>query len=201
MPDWDEDSPQLRQNLANVLRQILSEARKRLPWSTESIRRWHVAAMRDLSPDIPKYAVGNFRGESGLENARVKIAGQWGVPPEDVASALAKFDGTLHQIITQLDELVPSGDLPTADLLPAILDVCAWAHAEWARIHPFANGNGRTARLMANGIAMRYGLPPFIRLRPRPNGDYGAACEAAMRGNWRPTAVVFGEMLSERLAM
>ena len=39
MPDWDEDSPQLRQNLAKVLRQILKEARERLPifaFGTES---------------------------------------------------------------------------------------------------------------------------------------------------------------------
>lgn len=202
MPDWDEDNPHLRQNLAKVLRQILSEARKRLPWSTESIRRWHVAAMRglDLSPDVPGDAVGKFRGERGLENVGVKIAGQWGLPPGDVAGAVAKFDGTFHEIISRLDELIPSDDLPGPDLLPGVLDVCAWAHAEWVRIHPFANGNGRTARLLANGIAMRYGLPPFIRLRPRPDGDYGTACEAAMKGNWRPTAAVFGEMLNGRLS-
>jgi hypothetical protein len=42
---------------------------------------------------------------------------------------------------------------------------------------------------------MRYGLPPFIRLRPRPDGGYAEAGMRAMRGDWRPTAQVFLGML------
>ena len=34
--------------------------------------------------------------------------------------------------------------------------------AEWIRIHPFANGNGRIARLWVNSIAMRYDLRPRV---------------------------------------
>jgi len=67
------------------------------------------------------------------------------------------------------------------------------------RIHPFANGNGRSARLWANFIAMRYGLPPFVTLRPRPGNDYGAAAAAAMDGNWEPTEQVFRVMLRDAL--
>ena len=77
----------------------------------------------------------------------------------------------------------------------AIVALCAWTHAEWVRIHPFANGNGRTARIWANSIAMRYGLPPFLRLRPRPAGAYGAACAQAMLGNWTATADCFHQLL------
>ena len=64
-----------------------------------------------------------------------------------------------------------------------------------ARIHPFANGNGRTARLWANSLAMRYGLPPFIGLRPRPNAGYGEAGAKAMLGDWKPMAQVFLRLL------
>ena len=73
-------------------------------------------------------------------------------------------------------------------------------HAEWVRIHPFANGNGRTAQLWANNIALRYGVPPFIRLRPRPNSGYAAAGDKAMQGDWKPTAVVFRRLLDDFLA-
>jgi Fic family protein len=59
------------------------------------------------------------------------------------------------------------------------------------RIHPFANGNGRTARLWANSLAIRYGLLPFIRLRPRTNSGYAGAGAKAMQGDWEPTAIVF----------
>jgi len=95
--------------------------------------------------------------------------------------------------------MLPIGDEPNADQLAAILDLCAWVHAEWVRIHPFANGNGRTARLWANSIAIRYGLPPFIRLRPRPNSGYAEAGAKAMRGDWEPTAIVFRGLLDSFL--
>ena len=73
-------------------------------------------------------------------------------------------------------------------------------HAEWIRIHPFTNGNGRTARIWTNFIAMRYGLPPFVRLRPRPNHGYEEAGIKAMRGDWKPTARSFKSMLKELLS-
>ena len=41
---------------------------------------------------------------------------------------------------------------------------------------------------------MRYGLPPFVRLRPRPDDGYGAAAAAAMAGRWTPTVHVFRHM-------
>jgi Fic family protein len=66
-------------------------------------------------------------------------------------------------------------------------------------MHPFANGNGRTTRLWANHIAMRYGLPPFVRLRPRPDGEYAAACAAAMVGRWQATAQFFRQMYREAI--
>lgn len=197
MPDWDKDSPELRRNLRNLLRRIRDEARARLPWSAESGRRWHVAIMHEL--DVPAGMAGMFRGEPGLENVEVRVGGNAGVTSSQVANALVKFDRVLEQVLQQLDELVPEAAHPDADQLAAVLEVCAWVHAEWVRIHPFANGNGRTARLWANGVAMRYGLPPFVQLRPRPRDEYGSACEQAMRGEWRGTAAVFHQMLAETL--
>jgi len=89
------------------------------------------------------------------------------------------------------------GQDPNADQLAAIIDLRAWAHAKWIRIHPFANGNGRTARLWANWLALRYSLPPFIRLRPRPDKGYGDASGKAMQGDWQPTASVFHQLLDD----
>lgn len=196
MPDWDADSPQLRQNLAQLLRKIREDARRREPPTVESARRWHAATMHGLDVPDPRFR-GSFRGEAGLENIEARVGPHRGVLAKDVADALARFERTLQRAVHRLDELVPPGTEPAADTLAAILDLCAWAHAEWVRIHPFANGNGRTARLWANGLAMRYGLPPFVRLRPRPDGGYGAAGEQAMLGNWEPTATVFRRMFSD----
>ncbi len=148
-------------------------------------------------PD-PRY-VGAFRGEPGMEDLQVKVDGYFGVAAAEVSTALEDFERKLQMLVAALDAELPMGKAPDADQLAAILDTCAWIHSEWVRIHPFANGNGRMARFWANGIAMRYGLPPFVRLRPRPNSGYGGAGEKAMQGDWKPTASVFRRLLEDFL--
>jgi hypothetical protein len=143
--------------------------------------------------------VGAFRGERGLKKIQVRVGVHYGVDAAEVAEDLAGFARKLHALLRELDTMLPADQEPDADQLAAVVDLCAWVHAEWVRIHPFANGNGRTARLWANFIAMRYGLPPFIRLRPRPNFGDGEAGAKAMQGDWKPTAVVFRRLLDALL--
>lgn len=194
MPDWDEDSPLLRKNLAQVLATIVQEAQQRKPPTVDSAKRWQANSMKGLTVPDARF-VGAFRGEPGLEIVQVTIGAHYGVDPADVADELGQFETKLRALVKELDTMAPAGQEPDADQLAAILDLCAWAHAEWVRIHPFANGNGRTARLWANCIAMRYGLPPFVRLRPHPGFGYDEAGKKAMQGNWKPTAAVFRRLL------
>lgn len=109
------------------------------------------------------------------------------------------FEQRLQRAVLELDRASAPGAELDADGLAATLELAAWAHAEWVRIHPFANGNGRTARLWANALLMRYGLPPVVRLRPRPDAPYGDACAKAMQGDRGPTAAVFRVMLLDHL--
>jgi len=155
--------------------------------------------MKDLDVPDPRF-VGAFRGEPGLENTQVKVGLHYGMGSGEVAEALRRFEAKLQRLVKELDALSPPGEELDRDRLEAIIDVCAWVHAEWVRIHPFANGNGRTARLWANSVAMRYGLPPFVRLRPRPNAGYESAGARAMEGEWEATAAVFRQLLEEFLA-
>ena len=195
-PDWDADSPELRQNIVGLLRSIEQDAPQRNPPTVETARRWQSEIMRNLQADDPKY-FGAFRGEAGLENVQVHVNWIFGVAAPEVADALRDFEQRLQSVVAYLDNLIP----PDAELNVAqtkvIVEVCAWAHAEWVRIHPFANGNGRTARLWANSLALRYGLPPFVDLRPRPGGDSELASEKAMRGDWEPTVPVFDQLLED----
>jgi hypothetical protein len=194
VPSWDEDSPQLRQNLSKLLDEIVLSAQLREYPTVISAKRWQSLLMKNLSLPDARF-VGAFRGEPGLEKIQVRVGVRYGVEAARVAEELTDFERKLHALIRELDAMVPAGQEPDADQLAAVVDLCAWVHAEWVRIHPFANGNGRTARLWANCIAMRYGLPPFIRLRPRPNYGYEDAGAKAMQGDWRPTAVVFRQLL------
>ena len=147
----------------------------------------------------PRY-VGAFRGEPGLERTGVKIGRFRGSPAARVADELKDFEKVIQAAVAELDRNITVGRKLTPDQLDAVLDLCAWAHAEWVRIHPFANGNGRAARLWANFIAVRYGLPPFVRLHPRPDGGYVDAGMKAMQGDWEATAIVFRRLLDRFLA-
>jgi Fic family protein len=195
MADWDADSPELHDNLTRLLRRIRRDAQRRAVPTVEDARRWHVETMQNLQVPNPKF-VGAFRGEPGLDNIQVRVAGRYGVAAPEVAAELGHFERVLQQAIRRLDEWIPLDAELDADQLAAIIEVCAWAHAKWVRIHPFANGNGRTARLWVNSLASRYGLPPFLRLRPRPAGSYGIASERAMLGDRGSTVTLFHDLLA-----
>ena len=199
MADWDEDSPKLRANLADVLREVRDAAvRRNIPSASDALQ-WQADTMKGLKAPDARY-VGRFRGTKGLEKVRVSIGLHEGVAPSRVASELAEFQRKLRAAVGKLDARYAVGADLDIDGLEAVLELAAWAHAEWVRIHPIANGNGRTARLWANYVLMRYGLPPVVRLRPRPDGGYGAAGAAAMAGDWEPTAAVFRKLLLDELS-
>lgn len=190
MTDWDHDSPQLRRNLRALLADIESAAQRRESPSIADAKVWHLRAMHKLR--VPETAcVGRFRGEPGLELTEVAIFAAAGVPAAQVAHQLARFEQRLLAVVQRLDTMYPTPEALDADGLGAVIELAAWAHAEWVRIHPFANGNGRTARLWANALLMRYGVGPVIRLRPRPDGGYAAAAQSAMHGDWAPTTALF----------
>jgi hypothetical protein len=83
--------------------------------------------------------------------------------------------------------------------LHGVLTYCASLHGEWIRIHPFANGNGRIARLWANWAGLRYGLPPFVTIKPRPRHPYAAAAFASMTGDHAVMTAVMQQMLRDYL--
>jgi Fic family protein len=199
VPEWDKDSPRLRQNLGQVLKEIVLRAERREIPTLEAARHWQSRMMEGLVVPDRRY-VGAFRGEPGLERIQVRVGANYGVDSVDVSEDLDRFEKKVQALVAELDALLPMDQELDADQLAAVIDLCAWVHAEWVRIHPFANGNGRTARLWVNSLAVRYGLPPFIRLRPRPNAGYGDSGARAMQGDWKPTAVVFRRLLGEFLA-
>jgi Fic family protein len=127
----------------------------------------------------------------------------------DNPADLPIIEERLRTLLTQIATEAPNRVVPAVDMarewhrvihtglsIWTLIRLCALAHGEWVRIHPFANGNGRTARPWANWCGLRYELPPFIRLRPRPNHQrYAYAAAQSMRGNHDDMAPVFLDML------
>lgn len=64
------------------------------------------------------------------------------------------------------------------------VSLAAEAHYKLVSIHPFIDGNGRTARLLMNCLLMMHGYPPAI-IRPRDRAAYLGALETAQLGGSR----------------
>lgn len=58
-----------------------------------------------------------------------------------------------------------------ANDVTAIYDLSYWAHFELVTIHPWADGNGRTSRLLMNLLQMEYGVLPTKVLK-QDKADY-----------------------------
>ncbi|VDK76687.1 unnamed protein product [Litomosoides sigmodontis] len=65
------------------------------------------------------------------------------------------------------------------------IERAAIAHYKLVSIHPFIDGNGRTARLLMNLILMQSGFPPVI-IPVEARSDYYDTLNAANHGNLRP---------------
>jgi Fic family protein len=197
MPDWDKDSPELWDNIDRVQSRLEHEAVQRLRPTLKLIKSWHVDTMQGLTADKPEY-IGKFRGEPGVEGIGVRIGGVPGVHSTRVAAEVRVFEAELQRRVAALDRRYSASlDLDVAGFAD-VIDLAAWAHSEWARIHPFVNGNGRTARYLANFVFTRYGIGPVVSVRPRPGGDYEAAAADSMNGSHAATVNVFIQMIADQ---
>jgi Fic family protein len=74
----------------------------------------------------------------------------------------------------------------------------ALAHFRLVHVHPFTDGNGRTARLLMNLLLMREGYPPaVIRVEDRP--VYYDALDAAHEGDTEPFVQLVAEAAERAL--
>ncbi len=79
-----------------------------------------------------------------------------------------------------------------------IVDYVSRAHYEFAAIHPFADGNGRCARLLMNVLLIRKGFPIAI-IRMRDRDAYLDALSAASSGDFEPFQALLTEAIVESL--
>lgn len=90
--------------------------------------------------------------------------------------------------------------LPAADteLASALASALAEDHAELILIHPFREGNGRLARLLAVLMAMQAGLPAldFRPMLGRGRDAYIGGIHAALGRDYRPLAAVFVRVIA-----
>lgn len=83
------------------------------------------------------------------------------------------------------------------DLNP--IELAAWTHAEFVRIHPFIDGNGRTSRLLMNYQLMSQGFLPVSVDKETRLGYYNALEQYAVNNDLNPFADFVADLEEERL--
>lgn len=82
---------------------------------------------------------------------------------------------------------------------PVVAEALAVVHAELILIHPFRDGNGRLARLLALLMGLQAGLPPldFSPLDGNGKKRYVAGIHAALGRDYRPLEAVFERVIEQ----
>lgn len=83
------------------------------------------------------------------------------------------------------------------DLNP--IELAAWTHAEFVRIHPFIDGNGRTSRLLMNYQLMSRGFLPVSVDKETRLDYYNALEQYAVNDDLNPFADFVADLEEERL--
>lgn len=79
------------------------------------------------------------------------------------------------------------------------IELAAWTHAEFVRMHPFTDGNGRTSRMIMNYQLMSHGFLP-VSVAKENRLEYFDALETyAVNGNLEPFSEMIAELEKQRL--
>jgi len=192
---WDQ-GPRAKQRIDTNFRSVRAAAAQAALEGcrpTESaVRSWHVLSLQGVALAEPAVA-GGFRGEgppgSRLADSFALIGLATGEMPSRVVPRVAETFATLANRLDALDARLMGGE-NHPDIYPDVIELCAWLHGEWVRIHPFADHNGSTARLLTMSVGLLYNVPLNLPGKPRsampePGLElgYGNAAIAQMYGN------------------
>jgi Fic family protein len=134
--------------------------------------------------DIDNTNAGSYR------KTKVVISGSAHTPPEpfDISPQMSDFSKWLAVSSIPGDRFASEEGLLIATV----------AHTWFVSIHPFIDGNGRTARLLMNLILMRFGYPIAIILK-EDRMRYYDALEESQSSNLTPMLNLLVECLEESI--
>lgn len=80
-----------------------------------------------------------------------------------------------------------------------LIEFAAWTHAEFVRIHPFPDSNGRTSRLIMNYQLLANGFPA-VSIAKEDRLEYFKTLETyAVEGNLTPFADMVAQLVEQQL--
>ena len=112
-------------------------------------------------------------------NEEVRISGAGFTPPAG------------NEMYMQIKNFYEDLKIKEKELNP--IELAAWTHAEFVRIHPFVDGNGRTGRLIMNYQLLKSGYLPVSIAKENRLDYYNALEQYASGGN----LTVFSDFIAE----
>ena len=84
-----------------------------------------------------------------------------------------------------------------------IIHALATVHVELLLIHPFRDGNGRLARILASLMALQAELPPldFSMLKGKKKQEYFIAVQFGLDRNYATMEKIFDEVIERTLRL
>lgn len=146
---------------------------KNEPFSLWQIKQIHSLILKNIDDDN----AGVWR------NINVTIAGAEHIPPDyiQISDEMQKFESWYSQ---QSRELHP-------------IELAARVHTDFVKIHPFADGNGRTARLLMNLELMKSGFPAAVLPVKSRLQYYELLDQAHVKEKYEPFIGFIAELVEE----
>jgi cell filamentation protein len=149
------------------------------PITVELVRDVHIELMGEIYP---------FAGE--WRTVRLEKGGTvWPLPPDGIDPHMVRLEGELFS-------RTPFFNADKGTLCQFVAEIMN----ELLAIHPFREGNGRTARILGSLVFLQNDLPPIAEWdRSRDETEYIDACKAGFLRNHGPLAAVLRRWLDAAL--
>ncbi len=149
-------------------------------YKKERFSEWHIKTIHRL---VLKGINDEFAGIYRKEN--VIIAGAEHIPPNHIV------------LIDEMEKFIKWYLNKGVNLHP--VERAAQIHVDFVKIHPFIDGNGRTARLLLNFELMKEGYPPII-IRNQDRVQYYNALDLAhTKGEYKDFITLVSNELNKSL--
>lgn len=169
-PDFEyEAHPNHRDILPARANDIVQQLRRDREFGLAQMRdsrRTHKHLFHDLTPPLFRYYAGNYRGSNFrcLRHYEVGIEGDLrvGSAPDRVHDLMDQTKNLIKEGIEAIDLAFqqPDSQIAPTQKLKYLIMFAARIFTQFLTIHPYANGNGHTARFIVWAMLGRYGFWP-----------------------------------------
>ena len=155
----DIEKLRLTRNLFEISRSIRATDSKTKDYSISLICSWHKSLFDGVRDHAGRYRTTDYGEE------RLTFGSHRSVAREDVSVELNKHISVTNNLLAQLQEL--DEKITPLQFVEECIKAALYLHAEFIKIHPFRDGNGRVGRLIITFILSKFDLPPLAIEIPR----------------------------------